>query len=178
MKTTTIESTLLQGREALLGYIRKKVGDADLAEDILQESLLKALRSSHDLREEEKLTGWFYRIVDNAIIDLFRRRKVELKYLAEAVDEIETAVQPEEKNAICACFRRIIPTMKPEYAELIERIDLAEGDPESVAADLGITRNNLKVRLHRARTQLRERLEQTCRTCARHGCLDCTCARH
>jgi RNA polymerase sigma-70 factor (ECF subfamily) len=36
-------------------------------------------------------------------------------------------------------------------------------------------RNNLKVRLHRGRKQLRERIEQTCRACATHGCLDCIC---
>lgn len=47
--------------------------------------------------------------------------------------------------------------------------------PAAVAADLGITRNNLKVRRHRARKQLRARLEDLCRLCAHHGCLDCTC---
>jgi len=44
-----------------------------------------------------------------------------------------------------------------------------------VAKELGITPNNLKVRRHRARQQLRERLEEVCRTCAKHGCLDCSC---
>ena len=43
------------------------------------------------------------------------------------------------------------------------------------ASDLGITPNNLKVRRHRARRALRARLEETCRICAAHGCLDCTC---
>ena len=49
-------------------------------------------------------------------------------------------------------------------------------DDYRVAERLDITRNNLKVRHHRARQQLRERLEETCRTCATHGCIDCTCA--
>lgn len=45
----------------------------------------------------------------------------------------------------------------------------------ALAGELGRNANNLRVRHHRARQQLRERLEQTCRLCAKHGCLDCTC---
>ena len=57
------------------------------------------------------------------------------------------------------------------------RIDLGEQKPESVAAELEMTANNLRVRHHRAREQLRKRLEETCRLCAKHGCLDCDCAK-
>jgi DNA-directed RNA polymerase specialized sigma24 family protein len=56
---------------------------------------------------------------------------------------------------------------------LIQQIDLNEEAPESVAANLGITKGNLNVRLHRARQQLKRRLEENCRVCAKHGCLDC-----
>ena len=99
-----------------------------------------------------------------------------MRYLAEAVHEMEESVEQEEIRRICTCFTSIIPTMKPEYGEVIERIDLQGKEQDEVADELGITRNNLKVRLHRARTQLRERLEQTCRSCATHGCLDCSCS--
>ena len=63
----------------------------------------------------------------------------------------------------------------PQYADVIRQIDLDEKSPEAVAETLGISRNNLNVRLHRARQQLKQRLEETCRVCARHGCLDCDC---
>ena len=43
------------------------------------------------------------------------------------------------------------------------------------AARHGISLDNVKVRRHRARKALRERLVDTCRLCADHGCLDCTC---
>ena len=70
---------------------------------------------------------------------------------------------------------RELPALKPDYATLLRRLDLNGEASAPVAASLGITRNNLIVRLHRARRQLRERLEQTCRLCAKHGCLDCHC---
>jgi RNA polymerase sigma factor (sigma-70 family) len=172
------ETNFLPSRSALLGYIRRKVSDPDLAEDILQESLLKALRASPELRDDQKFVPWLYRIINNAITDLYRRRQVENRYLAEIAHDPEETVEQEERRAICQCIKDVIPSLKPEYAALIEALELGDDDPEVVADRLGISRNNLKVRRHRARTQLRERLEQTCRSCATHGCLDCSCKRH
>ena len=172
-------SILIGHRAKLLTYVRKKISDPALAEDVLQDSLLKALRAAPDLRDEDKLVPWFYRILNNAITDVYRHRHVEAKYLERPAEFQEPAAEPEpeEEAALCACFRELIPTLKPEYAELIEKMELADGDPALVAAQLGINRNNLKVRRHRARQALRERLEETCRVCAKHGCLDCTCQR-
>jgi RNA polymerase sigma-70 factor (ECF subfamily) len=65
--------------------------------------------------------------------------------------------------------------MTPQYAGLIRQLDLGEESPDTVAASLGISRNNLNVRVHRARQQLKRRLEENCRVCAKHGCLDCHC---
>ena len=118
---------------------------------------------------------WFYRILNNTLTDLYRRRGVEAKYRPMLTQEHETILEPEEHAAVCRCFEALLPTLKPDYAALIEAIELGGEEPQAVAARLGITRNNLKVRRHRARQQLRQRLEETCRTCAEHGCLDCNC---
>lgn len=170
-----VVSKLLNHREKLLGYVRKRLSGPELAEDVLQESLIKALRAAPDLRDEEKLLPWFYRILNNAIIDVYRRKHIETEHLEPYSEEKDLAITPEEEENLCNCFRELIPTLKPEYGELIEALDLNERDPKKVAEGLGITLNNLKVRRHRARQALRERLEETCRSCAKHGCLDCTC---
>lgn len=170
-----MESTLLDSRASMLRYIRSKIANPELAEDILQDALLKALKSAPALRDEEKIIPWFYRIINNAITDLYRHRGVVSKYIQRNPGDVEPGVEPEEQANICACIRDIIPTLKPEYATLIEELDLNDGEIRDVAERIGITRNNLKVRHHRARTQLRQRLEETCRACAKHGCLDCSC---
>lgn len=173
-----LERQILDRRATLLGFIRSKVGDDDLAEDILQDSLLRALQAAPELQDEEKLVPWFYRILRNAITDSYRRRAASARRLEQLASEMPLEEPPtEDYAAICACYREVLPTMKPEYAELIEAMDLSSEEPEEVAERLDITRNNLKVRHHRARQQLRERLEETCRTCATHGCIDCTCQR-
>lgn len=171
----TLESQLLSHRQELLAFIRRKVGKRDVAEDILQDSLLKALHAAPKLQDNDKLTGWLYRIVRNVIIDYYRRCHVEEKTMEQYTREAEAFPQSEDEAILCACFRKLIPTLKDEYRGIIEALELADGDPETVAASLGITRNNLKVRRHRARQQLRTRMEEACGVCAKHGCLDCTC---
>ena len=171
-----IESRLLDARGQFLGYIRKRIDDPELAEDILQDGLLRAVRAAPELRDEERLVPWFYRVLQNAIVDAYRRRSAEHARVIVA-DVPEIAAEPEDDAELCACFERLIPTLKTEYADLIRALELGQESPGAAAERLGITTNNLKVRRHRARQALRQRLEETCRTCADHGCLDCTCDR-
>jgi len=170
-----IISQLFNHRQKLLAYVQTKISDVTLAEDVLQDSLLKALRATPDLREEDKLLPWFYRILNNAIIDIYRHRDSRERALGAYAQDQELVLGSEDEAVLCACFRELMPSLKAEYVELIEKLDLAAGDPAQVAESLGINRNNLKVRRHRARQALRQRLEETCRLCAKHGCLDCTC---
>jgi RNA polymerase sigma-70 factor (ECF subfamily) len=167
---------LIDGRERFLNFVDSRLHDRDLAEDILQDSLLRALKAAPALRDESRFTSWFYAILRNAITDAQRKHRRE----AARSQPFEERIQPadeeaEAEAALCECFRELLPSLRPEYAELVERLDLQEQPPASVAEALGITRNNLKVRHHRARQALRARLEETCRVCADHGCLDCSC---
>jgi len=82
---------------------------------------------------------------------------------------------PDERDAVCRCVTRLSETMKPEYALALRRIDL-EGVPvQEFAAEAGITANNARVRVFRARETLRKRVVRWCGSCAERGCVDCTC---
>lgn len=166
---------LLESLDEFVAFARTRVDDPELAADLVQESLLKAIKSSHQLRDNESARAWFYRILRHTIIDLYRRRGMEQR----ALERLQSA-QPDiaETNVVCRCLERLIPELKPEYAALIQAVDLRERPAAEVAEELHISLENLHVRLHRARRQLRQRLEQACRVCATHGCLDCTCERN
>ena len=170
---------LAAGREMFLAYLRRRIDDPELAEDVLQDSLLRAIRTAPALRDQERLVPWFYSVLRNAVVDTYRgaaRHRTHLSTTALAdVEGLLPAPTPEDEAMLCECFRALVPTLKPEYGELLEALDLGAETPEQVAARLAITPNNLKVRHHRARQELRRRLEESCRTCAAHGCLDCTC---
>ena len=173
---TTDLQPLIDAREELLAFVRARVNDPDLAEDILQTSLLKAVRSAPALEREDRIIPWFYRILRNAIIDSYRARTSadhEVPLEPELAEEIEE--DSEVHRAACECVLALIPDLKPEYAHLIEALDIEQRPTDAVAAELGISATNLKVRRHRARQALRRSLEQACRICAEHHCLDCTC---
>ncbi len=86
-----------------------------------------------------------------------------------------TEPPPEIRGAICACVGELAATLKPEYAEAIRRVEIDDVPVQVFAGEAGISANNAAVRLFRAREALRKQVKASCRTCAEHGCLDCTC---
>jgi RNA polymerase sigma-70 factor (ECF subfamily) len=172
---------LLDNHRRFLGFLGKRVGNRADAEEILQEAFVRGLGRAEDIRDDERAVPWFYRILRNAVVDHWRRRDAtarQTEALArEATHEVLPDVEREMEGEICRCFEALLPTLKPEYAEILRRVDLQDERPVDVAADQGITPNAAMAKLHRARRALRVRLEQSCRTCATHGCLDCSCGR-
>jgi RNA polymerase sigma factor (sigma-70 family) len=172
---TDVADSILKNLQAFIGFARKRVGDAHLAEDVVQESLVKALASDRKPADEEDTIAWFYRILRRSIIDLYRRHDARKRALDRFEQELPETPSAADERLLCQCFKRLLPALPEQYRELLQQIDLGGKDPAEVAAALGVTKNNLTVRLHRARKHLREMLSRNCRACSKHGCLDCTC---
>lgn len=175
--TDAVTNTLVSQHRKFLAFLEKRVESRAIAEEILQNAFMKSIEKKHQLQNDESAVAWFYRLLRNAVIDHYRQRDAQGRALEKHGAEVALGEQmePEAEATICACINDLIPTLKPEYEQLVRAVDL-EGKPVNEAAkELGITANNASVRLFRARAQLKKRLETTCRTCAEHGCLDCTC---
>ncbi|MEW6161107.1 MAG: sigma-70 family RNA polymerase sigma factor [Verrucomicrobiota bacterium] len=172
-----LAAKLMQHHEAFLVFAQKRLADPHLAVDAVQESLFKALRSAGQIQDRERVVAWFYRILRRTILDLYRHRTVQRRVLEPMPEDFEAVADVEDKADICECLRTLLGTLKPEYAFLIEEVDLNERSIEEVARALAIEPNNARVRLHRARRQMHERLLQSCQLCAEHGCFDCSCQR-
>ena len=160
-----------------LQFLRRRVESDAVAEDILQDAYAKSLEKLDDVRDEESVVAWFYRILRNSVVDHFRRAGVERKTHAELERDAEATFAPELRQNICTCISAVIPTLKPEYADIVGEVELGERSIAEVASEKGLTTNNATVRLHRARAALRRRLVEVCGACSTHGCLDCTCRR-
>jgi RNA polymerase sigma factor (sigma-70 family) len=70
-----IENAYRSERKKLLGYIGRRVPDRSEAEDILQDVFYQLTVGFNDIRRIEALTSWLYRVADNRIKDLFRKKK-------------------------------------------------------------------------------------------------------
>jgi RNA polymerase sigma-70 factor (ECF subfamily) len=158
-----------------LGFIAARVGEPAAAEDILQSAYVKALEHGSQLRDEESVVAWFYRILRNAIIDHYRRGSARSKAHELFGAEAPTSYEAELEQKVCACIGDVIGDLKTEYREAIERVDLAGESVESFAQLQNTTANNASVRLHLARKAAAKKLVQVCGVCAEHKCLDCTC---
>lgn len=172
-----VVQTLIDNRRKFLLFLERKVGNKATAEDILQNSLVRMIEKGSNLQEKEGAIAWFYKILKNAIIDHYRRVGVESRSMAkEMIEQLnKEAMEPEIKGAICACLHSLLPSLKPEYAQIVKMVDLEEGSLAEVAEQEGLSANNATVRLHRARKALKSQLEKSCGSCATHGCLDCSC---
>ena len=158
-----------------LAFLRHRVESDAVAEDILQDAYAKSLEKVDEVRDEDSVVAWFYRILRNAVVDHYRRAGVERKAHAELERDAEPSFEPELRQNVCTCVSAMIPTLKPEYADIVGEVELGERPIVEVAAEKGLTANNATVRLHRARAALRRRLVEVCGACSTHGCLDCTC---
>jgi RNA polymerase sigma-70 factor (ECF subfamily) len=168
--------TLVDHHRRFLSFLEHRVGDRQLAEDILQESFARGLEKVDAVRDPERIVAWFYRLLRNAVTDRFRARAAEGRALEAFAREIESEQAPADlAERICACFEPLIDELPPAQARILRQVDLEDRRPLDVATAEGITANNAMVRLHRARRSLAERLRQVCRTCADHGCFDCHC---
>jgi RNA polymerase sigma-70 factor (ECF subfamily) len=174
-----VRRSLVEGRQHILNFLRRRLGDAEAAEDVLQTFMLRAIDRSEQLRDVRAVRGWLGQLLASSIADygrkLARHRQREVVMAPTDLDSVQDGFDEELDEAICNCLYKLLPTIKPEYADVIWRVDLQEQPREAVAKDLGITLNNLTVRLHRGRQALKTRLEQMCLTCPVHGFLNCDC---
>ena len=168
--------TLVANHRRFLEFLERRVGSRADAEDILQSAFVRGLEHAGDLRDAESTVAWFYRVLRNALTDHYRSRAATERALGGLARESDDAVRDEPLwNEACRCVTDLLPTLKPEYASLLRRVDI-DGLPVAGAArEANITANNASVRLHRAREALLREVRRSCRTCADHGCLDCTC---
>jgi len=180
-RTSGVIQRLLENESAFRQFIRRRVGDEAVEEDILQQSFTRAVERSHSVDNEQSALAWFYQILRHTVADYYRshgaearRNEAFLRELTIAGDHQEPSSDEVQATA-CACLHRLLPSLHGNYAELIKRIDLDGESPAQVAKELKISRNNLTVRLHRARQSLRASLEEACGICSKHGCLNCAC---
>lgn len=170
-------TTLLENHRAFLKYLERRVGDRALAEDILQDAFVKVVERPEQAPSDEGVVPWFYRMLRNAAIDRFRRHGAYARAIEAFAREMEQFEAPtsEMEEEICACVSRLATTLKPEYAEALQEIDVKGTAVKTFAAEHQLSASNAAVRVFRAREALKRRVTESCGTCADHGCMNCAC---
>jgi RNA polymerase sigma-70 factor (ECF subfamily) len=180
--TDRIALVLNGQRTVFKAFLVARVGNEADAEDILQDGLVKALRHAREIKDTDKAPAWFYRLLRNAVTDHYRsraagsRRTNALGTLLTTLGEDMVEAPKGWEAQVCGCLGSVVDSLKPPQAELLRRVDLGSESVQEVAKALKLTPNNASVMLHRARQELRARLETFCGACADGACLDCDCS--
>lgn len=131
----------------------------------------RALSRSGDLRDAQSVRGWLGRVLATTLVGTTDERAGAGKTLTDPAgfDEQPTEPELEVQAAVCFCLYRLLSTLKPTHSELIWRIDLLGEPRHRVAISLGLTLNNVNVKLHHGCRALKARLEAICLICSEHG---------
>jgi len=165
-------ATLEAERSQLLAYVRGIVRDGATADDLIQETMLRAHLAFSRLQDHERLVPWLYRIATNVCRDYFRNRQRSGRFgngqdfTVETQDLRDENAPQLQKLMECAemgeCVRRYLVELPDSYRAVIILHDLEGMTNPEIADMLGLSLDTAKVRLHRARKKLRGMLEDVC----------------
>jgi RNA polymerase sigma-70 factor, ECF subfamily len=141
-------------RPDLLRFAHWLARDRSLAEDIVQESLLRAWRSRDTLKDRGAARAWLLTIVRREHARLYERKRLELVSLDAAL-ESQVAAKPAEYDGELFTLRHAIMRLPIEYREPLLLQTLGGFSTEEIARELALSSTAVLTRLFRARNKLR-----------------------
>ncbi|MCM2315666.1 MAG: RNA polymerase sigma factor SigZ [Thermoanaerobaculia bacterium] len=148
----------------LAGFLRSRLPDQALADDVLQEVFVKVHAGIHTLRDDERMQPWLYQIARNAIADHFRARPgivpTDGIEAAAGVAVEEPAREAEQKLA--ASLLVFIDDLPERYREAIRLTEIDGLTQAELATRLGISLSGAKSRVQRGREKLKDLLLDCC----------------
>lgn len=159
-----------QHRPALTRYIYHLVRNAAEAEDLAQETIVRAHRQRSTLRDPTALAGWLYQIATRVSIDLLRlRAKTTRRQVDTPVEDLPIAERDRpspltviQQNEMSDCVQRYVADLSDPHKAVLLFHDVDGLTANEIAHLLQLPVTTVKMRLHRARQQLRVALHNAC----------------
>jgi RNA polymerase sigma-70 factor (ECF subfamily) len=179
METDRFQALYDANQHRVRGLLARIVGPQE-AEDLAQVVFTKAAEALPTFRGEAQVSTWLHRIALNVASDWLRSRSAhdakvtvqlpdgfdeQASELASATAAVESQTSPERELArkdLRDCIRAEIGQLSPDHQAVLLLGELGGLTDDEVAETLGITRGNAKVRLHRARQELKKAIGARC----------------
>jgi len=157
-------------REVVRAFVLKLVGDPSLADDLVQEALLRAHKSDATFKGDASRKTWLHVIALNVVRDHFR---ATARLPQEVSDPDALLAIPDDKvlgddllqREMASCIRRYVLRLPEHQRDVVALHDIAGLTHREVASALGISQGNSRILLHRGRAALRLLLEENCLLC-------------
>jgi RNA polymerase sigma-70 factor (ECF subfamily) len=136
------------------------------AEEIAQDCFIKAYRALHTFKQTSKFSTWLYRIVYTTSMTFLRKKRLD----TQSIDDESSIIQLEgrisdfsssevEHKSKMVFVNLAISRLLPDDAAIITLFYQGEQSLEEIGRTLGMEANTVKVKLHRARHRLKEKIE-------------------
>jgi RNA polymerase sigma-70 factor, ECF subfamily len=157
-------------RARIYRYILRMIKNPAEAEDLTQDTFLRAHRAQASLRDPDAVRGWLYRIATHVCLDRLRQRKPQVSIdseeesnrVASAASESPSALEITERKETSACVQRCLDYLPDKYRAVILLHQAHSLTAAEIADLLGVTVTTVKIRLHRARRKLQRLMEYGC----------------
>ena len=169
-RSAAVEARLVPFRSQVQRHILAMVRDRAEAEELAQDTFARALERSAQLRDPQAALAWLYRIATTVTLDRLRQRRpptvpLDDEVAAAAADRqrppslLESAL---ERSEMSECVQRYLAALPDDYRIAILLHDSHGLSNPEIAQLLGCSLATAKIRVHRARTRLRETLATAC----------------
>ena len=162
----------------ILRYLERLTGDKEDARDLVQDVFLKVDQGISKFEGRSSLSTWIYRIATNVSNDRFRSASFQKGKKQTLTDEFieedkedrntwtgekETSSdQRLERKEMSGCINRYIYDLNEDYQKVLVLSEYEGLKNKEIASILGVTLDTVKIRIHRARTQLKKRMDKGC----------------
>lgn len=177
---THVQSYLTDHLEQLkrlsLRWIIRRGFNLPEAEDLFQQSILKALTSKAELRENEKLQSWFMAILKNTLMDHIRSRNLHReKEISYQLEKDLFQEDPDVESSFCRCVNDFMQDLPAAERNLLQEHFLQGKTFAALSSEYGVTQASLRVKSLRAKEKLKKMFKACCKIRKFKDFADCDC---
>ncbi len=161
MSTKSFHNVILQQSDGLYRFALSILKEPETAKDAVQDCLAKIWRKKDDLGEVQNLQAWTFRIVKNHCLDVIRgsRHTEDIAHSVSISDQsaadFELLYEDQQH-----WLKKVLDTLSHKQQEVFHLREIEEMSYQEICDITGLSMNEVKVNLHRARTSIRAKLEK------------------
>ncbi len=146
----------------LKAFIRTKVENPEDVNDILQDSLYKAQKNIHLLKQNTKFNSWLYQIVRNSIVDFYRKKRINFNIDELDIQDEDKDIDENDNKQLSKCLKSLIEELPDNYRDALLLFEISGMGVKDLSTHLSLTISGTKSRIQRGREKLREIILECC----------------
>jgi RNA polymerase sigma-70 factor (ECF subfamily) len=165
MKNKTTKPAVSEIYSKIQKFVGKRVRQTEDREELVQEIFLKLKKSLSQLKDEDRLLPWLYRVAHNQIVDHYRSRSTKAvapKDYDQAGDERGAEAEVLVRQEVASWLEFFMKSLAPEDREILQLIEYEGKTQQEAALQLGLSLPAAKSRHQRAKQKLKSKLEACC----------------